>query len=685
MPLDDILSVEGQRLLSHVTCGVMMSGYVKNKRIQDAIDLFAKIKKPNDVIYIVFFNACSQAANSEALNVGKRVFFQLLTNSNGNISNEKLLHAALGMFVKCSDIENAEKLFARLHRNQISYGSMMAMYNQRNQPRKTLLLFEQMKLEKIEPNEQIFVLISNAFFQLNDLIRAKEFFDQISTKSSMIGDVMLNGLASNNSAERAFDLYRSMSVSPSEYSLSILFKICSQLNDQKSIEFARRTFQEITRKYNCSQLSFTLVYAAWASLISGKHFFTNEQRCNQLRCYDVSYGCMMTMYNNQNEPDQTLSLYEEMKRNGIELDCLNWVLVLNALADLSDLSTCESMTSQLSEKYLNDIQIQNALINMWGKASSAYRARNVFDQISQPTNMSYSAMINAYGLNGLSRQAVQLYRQIPYEIIDDIINLCVLNACSHSSLINEAEELFRNIPKEKRTEKIYSSMIDCYNRSNLVNKAEELLNEYEQSHSPCYSMYMSFLSAARNQRDPLLAQRMYDRIEPYLKDQEVYATSAQVLLANTYALAGDSATASTIRTKMNQSGLKRLAGLSWTVVNGKVTQSNEIYAELERLTNELKEHEYQCDVSWISRPMMNDETEESVLSGHSERLAIAYNLIQRPIPKRIQIMENLRVCGDCHTFTKRVAEVRQCTIIIRDANRTHHFYPDGHCSCGEFF
>jgi len=59
------------------------------------------------------------------------------------------------------------------------------------------------------------------------------------------------------------------------------------------------------------------------------------------------------------------------------------------------------------------------------------------------------------------------------------------------------------------------------------------------------------------------------------------------------------------------------------------------------------EHGYEYDGSWISRPMMNDETEESVLSGHSERLALAFNLIQRPAPTRIQIMKNLRVCGDC--------------------------------------
>ncbi|CAF3844124.1 unnamed protein product, partial [Adineta steineri] len=275
-------------------------------------------------------------------------------------------------------------------------------------------------------------------------------------------------------------------------------------------------------------------------------------------------------------------------------------LILNALAELTDLSTCELISSELPEKFYNDIQIQNALINMWGKASSADRAKKIFDQIIKPNNMSYSTMINAYGLNGLGRDAVQLYYESPFEIIDDIINLCVLNACSHASLINEAQEIFKNISIDKRSEKIYTAMIDCFSRSNLINEAEELINEYEQSHLPSYSMHMSILSAARNQRNPLLAQKMYDRIEPYLKDQKIYATSAKVLLANTYVLAGNLTTASNIRMKMNQSGLKKLTGFSWTVVNGKVVkfrahdrshpQSNEIYDELERLTNELKQH-----------------------------------------------------------------------------------------------
>ncbi len=79
-----------------------------------------------------------------------------------------------------------------------------------------------------------------------------------------------------------------------------------------------------------------------------------------------------------------------------------------------------------------------------------------------------------------------------------------------------------------------------------------------------------------------------------------------------------------------------------------------------------------------------------------------FNLIQRPRPTRIQIVKNLRICGDCREFrnyfiyqskilfvldlvSKMIAQIYQCTIIARDANRIHHFYPNGKCSCNDHF
>ena len=35
--------------------------------------------------------------------------------------------------------------------------------------------------------------------------------------------------------------------------------------------------------------------------------------------------------------------------------------------------------------------------------------------------------------------------------------------------------------------------------------------------------------------------------------------------------------------------------------------------------------------------------------------------------------------------TKLIAQIRQCEIIVRDANRIHHFYTNGQCSCNDYF
>ncbi|CAF5024010.1 unnamed protein product, partial [Rotaria sp. Silwood1] len=114
-------------------------------------------------------------------------------------------------------------------------------------------------------------------------------------------------------------------------------------------------------------------------------------------------------------------------------------------------------------------------------------------------------------------------------------------------------------------------------------------------------------------------------------------------------------------------------------------RSSEIYAELDRLSSELIQYGHRFDSSWITRSIQEDESIESVLCGHSEKLAIAFNFIQRPIPSIIQITKNLRVCGDCHAATKLIAKIRQRDIIVRDANRIHHFYSSGQCSCQDHF
>ena len=69
-------------------------------------------------------------------------------------------------------------------------------------------------------------------------------------------------------------------------------------------------------------------------------------------------------------------------------------------------------------------------------------------------------VVNAYGLNGMGSQAIEMFNLVPRNICDEWVYVCVLNACSHSGLINEALSIFQNIPQEKKTEQIYTAMVN---------------------------------------------------------------------------------------------------------------------------------------------------------------------------------------------------------------------------------
>ena len=64
-------------------------------------------------------------------------------------------------------------------------------------------------------------------------------------------------------------------------------------------------------------------------------------------------------------------------------------------------------------------------------------------------------------------------------------------------------------------------------------------------------------------------------------------------------------------------------------------------------TTEVMEHGYQPDSTWVTRPLLGDETIESILCEHSERLALAWNFFVNPNTICIQITKNVRICGDC--------------------------------------
>ena len=99
------------------------------------------------------------------------------------------------------------------------------------------------------------------------------------------------GLTNHNRSQQAFDLFQQMTCLPNEYTLSILFKICSQLNNHQSIQFAKKIFEQMPNKYKNNTI---IINSALHMFMQYGQISLAEKIFEQMNKDTISYGVMMS-------------------------------------------------------------------------------------------------------------------------------------------------------------------------------------------------------------------------------------------------------------------------------------------------------------------------------------------------------------------------------------------------------
>ena len=101
----------------------------------------------------------------------------------------------------------------------------------------------------------------------------------------------LLGLANNNHSKETINLFKKMSISPNEYTYTIIFKTCSQLNDQESIKFGKELLKTLPNQY-CNHT--IILNSALHMLMQYGEVLLSEKLFSQMTKDTTSYGVMMS-------------------------------------------------------------------------------------------------------------------------------------------------------------------------------------------------------------------------------------------------------------------------------------------------------------------------------------------------------------------------------------------------------
>ncbi|KAK8936170.1 Pentatricopeptide repeat-containing protein [Platanthera zijinensis] len=596
-----------------ISWNTIIHGCVLNDLLNKGIELFYKMLFSGvDMDAATLVSILPAFAEIGALDQGRALHGY--TIKAGFVKEVTVNNSLLDMYSKCLSIQNSEQIFRKMSEKTIvSWTSMISGYTVNGRYEEAIALFEELEAEEgIEPDLHF---ITSA---LHACACGKSW-----NRGSYIHDyVFRNGLESHTFVANA---------------LMDMYAKCGDM------ENARFVFKHMSSKDVVS----------WNTLIGG--------------------------YAKNSLPNEALYLFVKM-RPRVRPNSTTMACALRALASLSSLEKGREMHAHIVRAGFQEcIFVRNALVDMYAKSGALMLARKLFDLTDGRDLVSWTVMIAGYGMHGRGGEALAIFKLMRKEGInpDRVSFIAILYACSHSGLIDEGWRFFNVMRNEYKIEPLiehYACMVDLLSRAGRLSKAYKFIESMPME--PDSTVWGALLSGCRIHRDVKLAEKVAERVF----ELEPENTGYYILLANIYADAEKWEAVRKMRERIRSKALRKHPGCSWIEVKGKVhifvsgsnsnSQSRNIKKLLEGVRKRMKE-EGRVPERRYALINAEDGEKEEALCGHSEKLAIAFGVLNATEGKPIRVAKNLRVCGDCHEVAKFISYMTGREIILRDRTKTN--------------
>ncbi|ESW05142.1 hypothetical protein PHAVU_011G155600 [Phaseolus vulgaris] len=410
---------------------------------------------------------------------------------------------------------------------------------------------------------------------------------------------------------------------------------------------------------------------------------------------EVTWNALIGGHADNKETNAAIEAFNLLREEGVAVNYITIVnlLTLAIIGNLTLLDEGQQLHSLIIKHgFESNDYVLNATMDMYGKCGEIDDVFRILPQPRSRSQRSWNILISALARHGFFQQA----REAFHEMLDlglrpdHVTFVSLLSACSHGGLVDVGLAYFSSMSTEFCVPigiEHCVCIIDLLGRAGRLAEAESFINKMPVP--PNDLVWRTLLASCKIHGNLELARKAADR----LFELDSSDDSAYVLYSNVCASTRRWRDMEDIRKQMESHNIKKKPACSWIKLKSQVTtfgmgdqyhpQNAQIYAKLEELKKIITEAGYVPDTSY-SLQDTDEEQKEHNLWNHSERIALAFGLINSPEGLPLRIFKNLRVCGDCHSVFKMVSQIIGRKIILRDAYRFHHF-SNGMCSCLDYW
>ncbi|KAH6794632.1 Pentatricopeptide repeat superfamily protein [Perilla frutescens var. hirtella] len=522
---------------------------------------------------------------------------------------------------------------------------------------------------------------------------ARMVFDEMPERNVVAWTAMISGFTKSGYYIQALHLFLQMlrsGTNPNEFTYATVLTSCTNAFE---FECGREIHSLIVKSPFESHIyvgsSLLDLYAKSGKIHEALVVFEGLPERDVVSCTAIISG-----YAQLGLDKEAVDLFCKLLREGIGFNYVTYACVLTALSGLAAFEQGRQVHGHvLRSQQSFYVVLQNSLIDMYSKCGHLVYARRIFDKMPERTVISWNAMLGGYSKHGIGEAIVDLYNKMREENkinADSTTLLTVLSGCSHGGMEHIGLKFFDEVALKCGVDlgiEHYGCVVDLLGRAGQLERALQFIKK--MPFEPNAAIWGSLLGACRAHQNFRVGKIAGD----HLLETEPENAGNYVMLCNLYASDGRWDEARKVRQLMKEKAVMKEPGKSWiefgqtlhTFYAGDRSHPSkeEVLSKVRELSDRIKAAGYTPDLSSVLHDVDNEQ-KEKVLLGHSEKLALAFGMMNISEAKPIRIMKNLRICVDCHSFAKFVSQVYSRELLIRDKSRFHHIV-NGMCSCRDYW
>ncbi|TKW05409.1 hypothetical protein SEVIR_7G173600v4 [Setaria viridis] len=464
----------------------VLSCHARSGSPHDVLDAFRAIRCsigtcPDQFGLAVVLSACSRLG---VLGHGRQVHCDLL--KCGFCSSAFCEAALVDMYAKCGQVADARRAFDGIAcPDTICWTSMIAGYHRVGRYQQALALFSRMAKMGSAPDQVTCVTIISTLASMGRLEDARTLLKKVHMPSTVSWNAVISSYTQGGLVSEVFGLYKDMRRRGLRPTRSTFASVLSAAANIAAFDEGQQVHAAAVRHGLDANVfvgsSLINLYVKHGCISDAKKVFDFSTEKNIVMWNAMLYGFV------QNElQEETIQMFQYMRKAGLEVDDFTFVSVLGACINLDSLDLGRQVHCMTIKNCMDaDLFVSNATLDMYSKLGAIDVAKALFSLMPDKDSVSWNALIVGLAHNEEEEEAVcTLKRMKHYGIAPDEVSFATaINACSNIQATETGKQIHCASIKYNvcSNHAVGSSLIDLYSKHGDIESSRKVLSQVDAS------------------------------------------------------------------------------------------------------------------------------------------------------------------------------------------------------------